>query len=200
MHGATAVAKINRRAGIPATIKGRPNPDHPRTLEGVPTPERLAKSGRHFHVGEGTRVYQFCDAPLDRIYSRLLKSNRTEHDLLRMEYAALQKFRLHWHRAGKESTTASVDLNGIFASDPSHRQGMPMAESQVHHNKQWRSAREFLGHKPQIVVENIVCAETSLEMAGWAIGSFTSRTSARDGAERILRESARKLAKLWGIS
>jgi hypothetical protein len=49
------------------------------------------------------------------------------------------------------------------------------------------------------VVENVMCAETSLEVAGFSIG-HNSRTQARDKAEQIVRESARKLAKLWGIS
>jgi hypothetical protein len=78
--------------------------------------------------------------------------------------------------------------------------GMPKTERQAHHRRQYREARDLLGWKPHIIVENVMCAETSLEVAGWAIGSFTSRTSARDGAEKILRESGRKLAKLWGMS
>jgi hypothetical protein len=93
-----------------------------------------------------------------------------------------------------------MDLNRVFASDPCSMSGMPKTERQAHHRKQYREARDMLGWKPHIIVENVMCAETSLEVAGWAIGSFTSRTSARDGAERILRESGRKLARLWGIS
>jgi hypothetical protein len=76
--------------------------------------------------------------------------------------------------------------------------GMAKTERQAHHRQQWRAARELLGHKPGIVVDNIVCAETSIEVAGWSIG-FNSRTQARDSAEKVLRESARRLAKLWGI-
>jgi hypothetical protein len=88
--------------------------------------------------------------------------------------------------------------------------GMAKTERQAHHRKQYREARDGreengvrvggLGHKAGIVVDNVVCAGTSIEAAGWSIGSFTSRTSARDGAEKILRESGRKLARLWGIS
>jgi hypothetical protein len=191
MHGAV-VTKRNIRK----TVK----PEY----WGAPTRERISKSDNHFHVGDdkqGTRVYQFHDTPLDRLYARLTKAGKgdSELDLLQREYRALQRYRYHWHRAGQETTISSIDLNSVFASEPSRRQGMPMAESQAHHNAQWRSAREHLGWKPHIVVENVICAETSLEVAGWSIGVFTSRTSARDGAEKILRECARKLAKIWGI-
>ena len=207
MHSGATVSKSRniRRTGVPASKTGVPNPEYIRSVfEGLPTDERLAKAGDHYHVGDdkqGTRIYQFCDSPLDRVYSRLVKAHRRdagEQERLRLEYTALKKYRHHWHRAGQETTVGSIDLNSVFASDPSRRQGMPMAESQAHHDKQWREARKELGWKPHIVVENIVCAETSLEVAGWSIG-FISRTQARDRAEEILRESGRKLAKMWGV-
>jgi hypothetical protein len=118
--------------------------------------------------------------------------------LLRQEYNALQKYKIHWTAAGLESSLGSADLGRIFAADPTSMSGMAKTERQAHHRQQWRAARELLGHKPGIVVDNIVCAETSIEVAGWSIG-FNSRTQARDSAEKVLRESARKLAKLWGI-
>jgi hypothetical protein len=169
-----------------------------------PTPERLRHSSGSFTIGDdkqGTRVYHFHDAPLERLYSRLGRQakGRGEEETVRAEYAALMKYRVHWHNGGLEIPIGSVDLNRIFASDPSSMSGMAKTERQAHHRRQYREARELLGWKPHIVVENVICAETSLEVAGWSIGSFTSRTSARDGAERILRQSARKLAKHWGI-
>jgi hypothetical protein len=154
MHGA-AMAKNIRRTGIPATIKGKPNPIYP--VSTGPTLERIAKAENHFAVGDdkrGNRVYHFHDSPLDRMYSRLTRQAKSlsGEQGLRREYIALVKYRHHWFSA-----------------------------------------------KPGIVVDNIVCAETSIEAAGWSIG-FNSRTQARDKAEEVLRESGRKLAKLWGIS
>jgi hypothetical protein len=199
------MAKNIRRVGIPSTVKGKPNPDYSAAFVGIPTAERLAKAHSHYTVGDdkqGTRIYHFHDSPLDRLYSRLARGAHTKgaEETVRSEYISLQRYRQHWHYAGLELALASVDLDRIFASDPSSMSGMPKSERQAHHRRQYREARDLLGWKPHIVVENVLCAETSLESAGWAIGSFTSRTSARDGAERILRESARKLAKLWGIS
>jgi hypothetical protein len=208
MHGA-AMAKNIRRTGVAVTIKGKVNPEYVRSVFDGPTAERLAKAQSHYTVGDdkqGTRIYHFHDTTIDRLYSRLARG-REATGSVRAEYVALQKYRLHWHRAGLELSLGSVDLNRVFASDPSSMSGMAKTEGQAHHRKQYREARDMLenardmiGWKAHIVVENVMCAEISLEQAGWSIGSFTSRTSARDGAERILRESGRKLAELWGIS
>lgn len=199
MNGAAQVKNI-RRTGVPATKRGQPNPQYAEAIG--PTLERLQKSAGAFSIGDdkqGTRVYHFHDSPLDRLYSRLTRrAGRRDEELLRQEYIALQKYKHHWAAAGLESSLGSADLGRIFASDPTSMSGMAKTERQAHHRQQWRAARDILGHKPGIVVDNIVCAETSIEVAGWSIG-YNSRTSARDNAERVLRESAWKLAKLWGI-
>jgi hypothetical protein len=205
MHGATMTKRDIRRTGVPATKRGKANPDYVRSVFDGPTAERLAKASGHFTIGDdkqGTRVYQFHDTTVDRMYSRLTRraGGRVAEEQLRSEYLALQRYKHHWHHSGLEVSVGSVDLNRIFAPDSPGMNGMPKTERQAHHRRQYRDARDMLGWKPHIIVENIMCAETSLEVAGWAIGSFTSRTSARDGAEKILRESGRKLAKLWGIS
>lgn len=201
MHGTTM--KNIRRTEIPATKRGKPNPDYPQTATG-PTRERLKKSDNHFAIGDdqrGGRLYQFHDSTIDRLYSRLTKqaASRTAEEQLRSEYISLQRYKHHWHHAGLESSIGSVDLNRIFAPDPSSMSGMPKSERQAHHRRLWREARELLGHKPGIVVENIMCAETSLEIAGFSVG-YNSRTQARDKAEQVLRKCGRKLAKHWGIT
>jgi hypothetical protein len=75
---------------------------------------------------------------------------------------------------------------------------MAKSERQAFHRQQWRLAREELGHQAGIVVDNIVCAEWSLEIAGYSIG-YTSPYRAREGARIILKDSGRVLADLWGI-
>lgn len=202
MHGA-AMTKNIRRTGVRATIKGKTNPLY--VAATGPTLERIAKAESHYAVGDdqrGNRVYHFHDCPLDRMYSRLTRQAKSlsAEQGLRREYIALVKYRHHWFSAGLQDAIGSADLNRVFASDPGSMSGMAKSERQAHHRQEYRSARKEIGHKPGIVVDNIVCAETSIEIAGWSICSFTSRTSARDGAEKILRESGRKLANLWGIS
>lgn len=173
-----------------------------RRMDG-PTAERLLKAQNHVHVGDdrqGQKIYQFHDSTMDRLYSRLTRATKSRalEEGLRSEYIALQKYKHHWFSAGLQSALGSADLNRIFASDPGSMSGMAKSEKQAHHRQQYREARDLIGHKPGIVVDNVVCAETSLEVAGWSIG-YNSRTTARDNGERILRESARRLAKLWGI-
>lgn len=240
MHGA-AMAKNVRRTGIPATIKGKPNPDYPLdrhlpkgvgadvkalhpdhidALERVaasksvpvaqpkpsepadgPTLSRIAKAENQYTVGDdkqGTRVYHFHDTTIDRLYSRLARGGEATGSV-RAEYVALQKYRLHWHRAGLECSLGSVDLNRVFASDPGSMSGMAKTEGQAHHRKQYRDARDLIGHEAGIVVDNIVCHENSVESAGSAIG-YKSQFHGREAATKMLRESARSLAKLWGIS
>jgi hypothetical protein len=189
------MTKNPRKIGTPATKKGVRNPEY------GPTMQRLAMAQGHVSIGDdkqGTRIYHFHDTPLDRLYSRLARQSKSGSDMMRREYVALTKYRNHFIQAGKEATVASVDPNSIFSSNPSTRSGMPMADFQMDHATQWRQAQFHLGHKPSIVVDNVVCAETTLEVAGWSIG-YISRTQARDKAEQVLRESGRKLARLWGI-
>ena len=167
-----------------------------------PTKQRLAVAQGHVSIGDdkqGTRIYHFHDAPLDRLYSRLARrAGSYQEQQLRKEYVALLKYRGHWFSAGLECALGSADLNRVFASDPGSMSGMAKTERQAHHRQEYRAARKEIGHKPGIVVDNFVCAETSLEVAGWSVG-YNSRTQARDKAEEVLRECARKLARLWGI-
>jgi hypothetical protein len=157
-----------------------------------PTAERLAKAENHYAKGDDKRgnvVYQFHDSPLDRLYSRLAKQAKSlgSQDGLRREYTALTKYRHHWRAAGLQDSIGSADLNRVFASDPGSMSGMAKTEGQAHHRKQYRDAVDEIGWKPHIVVDNIVCAETSIESAGWSIG-YNSRTQARDCAEEMLRD------------
>lgn len=195
MIGATVTKNI-RRTGIPASKRGVPNPEY------GPTLQRLAMAQGNVSIGDdkqGTRIYHFHDTPLDRLYSRLVRrAGSYQERLIRREYIALQKYKNHWFAAGLECALGSADLNRVFASDPGSMSGMAKTERQAHHRQQYRAAREEIGHKPGIVVDNVVCAETSLEVAGWSVG-YNSRTQARDKAEEVLRECGQKLAKFWGI-
>jgi len=168
-----------------------------------PTAERLAKAGDHFVVGDdkqGGRIYQFHDSSLDRLYSRLTKAAKSiasEHQL-RREYIALQRYKHHWHHAGLQESVGSVDLNRVFASDPTSMSGMAKTEKQAHHRQQWRLAREKLGHKPGIVIDNFVCAGWGLDVAGVTLG-YASAYRTRLAAQKVIRESATLLANLWGV-
>lgn len=158
-----------------------------------PTPERLTAAADAFDIGgdnHGVRTYIFADSPLGRMFKRKAIDP--------IEYTALQRYKHHWYHGGLLSSMGSVDLNRIFASDPSNMTGMAKSERQAFHRQQYREARELIGHKPGIVVDNVVCAEWPLHIAGHSIG-FDSPHRARTAAAEVLRKSARVLAKFWGI-
>lgn len=185
MNGAQV--KNIRRTGIPATKHGKPNEEY------GPTVERLLKSGGHFTVGDnqqGSKIHTMRDQPLDRMFAR--------NAITGAEYAALQKYHHHWHRAGLEMSLVSADLNRVFASDPASLSGMAKTEAQAHHRKQYRDARAALGHHTGIVVDNVVCAGHSMEVAGFSIG-WTNKPQAIAAATERLRDAGYRLAKLWGI-
>lgn len=167
-----------------------------------PTPERLAKAGEFFTVGDDQtrgKIYTLRDTTLDRLYTRLMKyAPRAEEDSLRREYTALQRYKHHFYHGGQSPRLGSVDLNRIFASDPTNFSGMPASERQAHHRQQYRAARAVLGHRAGIVVDNAICYETTLEIAGYAVG-WKSKPQAISAAIECLRDSGERLAKMWGI-
>lgn len=162
-----------------------------------PTPQRLAMARDAFVVGgedRGTRIYFFADSPLQRLYARLrLRAGTRETEQLTAEYTALMKYRHHWYHAGLEAALPSVDLNRVFASDPSNMIGMAKSERQADHRKKYRAAVAFIGHKPHILLENFVCYEWPLHVSCHAIGYSMFR------ARRMVRDTAAALAREWGI-
>jgi hypothetical protein len=189
MHGVAVAKKNIRRTGIPATIKGKPNPAYP---DG-PTYQRLNKADGFYTVGDdkqGSKIHTMRDDPLGRMFARSAISGS--------EYAALQKYHHHWYHAGLEMGVGTVDLNRVYSSDPASLSGMAKTEAQAHHRKQWRDARAALGHRVGIVVDNVVCAGHTLEAAGFSVG-WASKPQAIAAATEMLRDAGHRLAKMWGI-
>ncbi len=120
-------------------------------------------------------------SPLDRLHGRRAIGDK--------EYSALKRYYHHWHCAGLQSAVGSVDLNRVFASDLGSMSGMAKSEKQFYHRQQYRSARCLIGHRPGIVVDNVVCCEWSLEIGGFGIG-YTSPYRARQAA-------IRNIARFW---
>jgi hypothetical protein len=129
-------------------------------------------------------------SPLDRLHGRRAIGDK--------EYSALKRYYHHWHCAGLQSAVGSVDLNRVFASDPGSMSGMAKSEKQFYHRQQYRTARCLIGHRPGIVVDNVVCFEWSLEIGGYGIG-YTSPNRARQAAIEISRDAGYRLAAFWGM-
>jgi hypothetical protein len=159
------------------------------------TPERVARADGNIDVGDdrqGARIYTFKDTPMDRLYSRLKRDDKSdsERDLLFSEWRALQKYRNHWYFSGLNPSLQSIDLDRIFSSDPSNMTGMAKSERQAFHRQMWRKAVEIVGHKTSILLDNFVCYE-------WDRGVATSMSPYL--FRKNIRDAARKLVRHWGI-
>ncbi|MDR3485107.1 MAG: hypothetical protein P4M05_09365 [Bradyrhizobium sp.] len=93
-------------------------------------------------------------SPLDRLHGRRAIGDK--------EYSALKRYYHHWHCAGLQSAVGSVDLNRVFASDLGSMSGKAKSEKQFYHRQQYRSARCLIGHRPGIVVDNVVSGRWKL--------------------------------------
>lgn len=157
------------------------------------TRERMDHIGDEFEVGDdkqGTKVVRITASPLDRMLARKAIDP--------VEYTALRRFHHHWYHAGLIPGVGSVDLNRVFAADPSGMSGMAKSEAQAHHRRQYREACGLLGRRAQITVDNVVCSEQTLEVAGYGLG-WPSKPQAIAAASEMLRDAGFRLAKLWGI-
>jgi len=164
-----------------------------RNLDG-PTLERQRHAEGYFEiVGEerSSQKYTMQDSPLDRMKAR--------GAIDPVEYSALRKYAHHWYHGGLLSSVGSVDLNRIFAADPLSMSGMAKSEGQAHHRQQYRQARVILGHRPGIVVDNVVCQELTLEIGGYSIG-WTNKPQAIAAATEMLRDAGYRLSRHWGMS
>jgi len=191
MHGGATAMKSIRRTGVPATIKGEINPAYAEAIG--PTLERRKIAGDSFTIGGDERTgkrYFMQDEPLDRALKKRIISGA--------EHSALAKFRHHWWHGAQAPAMRSIDLDRIFASDGSSMPGMPASESQYFHRQRWREARDLIGHRALIVVDNVACHGQKLEIAGYAVG-YSSQPSAIRGAGRLLSEAGHALARHWGI-
>lgn len=159
-----------------------------------PTPERIAKAGEEnitkVFDNDGNKIISMRDAPLDRMLSRKAIDP--------IEYTALLRFKHHWHHGGLTPSMGSVDLGRVFSSDPGGFSGMAKSERQAHHRQQYREACEVLGNRGRATVENVVCSEQNLDIAGFALG-WGSKPQAIAAASEMLRDAGYRLAKLWGL-
>ena len=183
-----------RKIGIPATVKGKPNPAYPSIeIHGSPTPERLRMAGNDFALGgedRGIKTYTMRDSPLDRAHKKGIISGA--------EHSALQKFRHHWYHSGQAPAISSLDLDRVFSGEPGGVHGMPKSEGQVFHRQRWLEAQEKLGARSTPVVEMFVCHEGNLEICGQMLG-WNSKPQAIAGAAELVKDAGYRLAKLWGI-
>ncbi len=154
-----------------------------------PTPERMAKAGEAFEVGQSGMI-TLRDSPLEWMERRgVIPTNL---------YNVGSKYRHHWHFAGLLPPVGSIDLNRVFASTGGNV-GMPASESQAHHRQQYRAAQEALGMIVGRVLDNVICLECSLVDAGRICG-WKDEKQARAVATAYVRDGLERLRAMWGMS
>lgn len=193
-----------------AALKRKPQVVY-QSLEGPTIERRRHAEGFYEIAGEdrASQKYTMQDSPLDRLWAREgIDQNR---------YIALNKYYHHWRHGGLSDAVGSMDLNRVFATDPTNFSGLSKSENQAFHRQQYRNAKTWLArpnqsfdipkelahlnnyeHKMGIVIDNIVICEWPLHIAGHSIG-YESPYRARRAATEILRDAGYRLAKLWGI-
>lgn len=170
---------------------------HRHAEPGRPTPERMAKAGSDYAIGDTTRrgsrdgVLTMRDSPLERAVAR--------EAITPAQYSAGTKYRLHWYLGGLSDALQSVDPNRVFAVDAGNFSGMARTENQVFHRQRYRAAVEELGPVTHKFLEEVVCRDTNLEDMGYALG-WKSKSQAISAATERLKMALDVLKDLWGIN
>lgn len=164
-----------------------------------PTPERLAKAGanspdksQHFYTIAGrsrsSRRISMLDDALGKAWMRQIVSA--------VEYSALRRYALHWVAGGLQGPLGSVDLNRIYAFDPSSMSGLARTEAQLNHKQLYYAAKQELGFRPAFVADQIACIGRSLQETGQALG-FKSPYHGRARAGELLADAGHRLTGFW---
>ncbi|MBA2690056.1 MAG: hypothetical protein H0U63_04570 [Burkholderiales bacterium] len=181
-----------RRTGVPATKRGKLNPEYLRVVDG-PTAERLAKAADGFEVGDdghGTRVYTMQLRPI----SAMLKRRQIDGK----QFSALDKFHKHWFNAKLGGGVRSVDMNRIYAPDP-FLDYLNASERQWRNRAEYFKALDLLVFQESIIVSNLICSETmTVQQAGHGLG-YDSPYRARAAGVEVVRGIADKWIDLWGL-
>jgi hypothetical protein len=185
-----AMARTKPRMQQPLRSAGTQPPQPAPGGRARPTPERLRHAGGAFTRGHSGQV-TMRDSPLERAFARNLITDA--------QYAAGQKYRHHWYRAGLCDPLAAIDLAGIFANDLGNFSGMPRTETQVFHRQRYREAVGAIGKIGSHVLETAVCREIALEQVGYSLG-WGSRAQAYAGATERMRDALEALCALWGLA
>jgi hypothetical protein len=156
-----------------------------------PTAERLDKAGEFFTVAgrsrSGRRITMLDDA-LGRAWVRRKVSA--------LEYSALRRYALHWVAGGLQGPIGSVDLNRIYAFDPSKMSGLARTEAQLDHRQTYYAAKDFIGFRPSFVADQVACFGRSLLETGEALGQRSPHW-ARVKAGELLADAGHRLGQYF---
>lgn len=154
-----------------------------------PTPERLRKAAQFFTVAgrsRSTRKITMLDDALGKAWMRQIISAQ--------EYSALRRYALHWVAGGLQGPLGSVDLNRIYAFDPSSMTGLARSEAQLDHKRTYYAAKQAIGFNPSFVADQVACFGRGLQETGMSMG-FRSPYRARKRAAEYLSSAGASLIK-----
>ena len=156
-----------------------------------PTAERLAKAQEFFTVAGRSRSARRITMLDDALGKAWMRSK-----ISALEYSALRRYALHWVAGGLQGPIGSVDLNRIYAHDPSQMSGLARTEAQLDHKRTYYAAREHIGFRPSFVADQIACFGRDLGETGAALG-LRSPYRARERAGEILADAGNRLAQFF---
>jgi hypothetical protein len=166
-----------------------------------PTKERIAQAGgwadpkkpgpQFFTVSgqaKSTRRFNMSDNALGKALVRRFISAG--------EYAALNKYALHWLAGGLQGHLGSVDLNRILAFDPGSMSGLAKTERQADHRALYWAAHAQIGVRPAFVADHIACFDTPVSDVALMLG-YASPYRGRERVKEILSDAGYRLGKIW---
>ncbi len=169
------------------------------------TPERLTRawSDEAWETGgdeRATRVYNFKDSALARVYGRLkaIAANVAEKDALGVEERALERYYSAYEGGAMNGNLPSVDWGRAGSFSAAGRDHTAKSDWQIDLRDDFCRAQDALSKDQKQVVYIVVVMGYSLEEAGYAIGRKSQRRAIA-AAEIVLRGAGELLAKLWGM-
>ena len=157
-----------------------------------PTQERIRQAMGFFTVaGRGRKERKFT--MLDDALGRALMRSQIRAE----DYSALRRYAVHWHAGGLAGPLSSVDLDRIYAIDPTGATRLARTEAQAAHRQAYYAARQELGRKLAWIADHVACFDTSLAVVGRCLG-YRSAAHGRTRAAELLAEAGAVLLSFWG--
>ena len=157
----------------------------------LPTPERFQRAEGNFTQTGATRSsrrYQMKDDNLGRL---VIRKTITEQ-----QFAALQRYAIHWYSAGLAGALSSFDLDRIRAMNPASMGGLARSERELTHKRIYHDARLAIGADVAYVADMVACHDYPLAAAAVVLG-YASPYRGRLKAGELLAQAGDRLDQFW---
>ena len=157
----------------------------------LPTPERFQRAEGNFTQTGTTRSqrrYQMKDDNLGRLVIRKIISEQ--------QFAALQRYAVHWYSAGLAGSLSSFDLDRIRAMNPAAMGGLARSERELTHKRIYHDARLAIGSDVAYIADMVACHDYPLAAAAVVLG-YASPYRGRLKAGELLAQAGDRLDQFW---